>query len=346
MSFVATATGVAERWPLPDPILRFGIHLLVGRMKRKLAMLSPQVEEAFVQSMSSLPIAHDVRAANRQHYELPPEFFALSLGPRRKYSCCFYETGAETLAQAEDAALAHTINHAGIEDSQSILELGCGWGSLTLLMAELFPAAKITAVSNSALQRQTIEHIAKLRGCSNVTVVTADMNHFSTTKRFDRIVTVEMFEHMANWRVLLRRAKQWLHPDGRLFVHVFSHRTQPYRFDTSDRDDWIAQHFFAGGLMPNHGLLSRFGDIFQIEQEWRWDGTHYQRTALDWLRNFDANCWVLERILRDTYGAAAALWQRRWRLFFLSTAGLFGYAGGGEWGVSHYMLKPVSPQID
>jgi cyclopropane-fatty-acyl-phospholipid synthase len=343
MSFVAAATGAVERWPLPDPVLRLGIRLLVGRMKRKLTMLSPQVEEAFVHSMSHLPIAHDVRAANRQHYELPPEFFALSLGPRRKYSCCFYATGAETLAQAEDAALAQTISHAGLEDGQSILELGCGWGSLTLLMAERFPNASIIAVSNSNAQRRTIVRSAALRGLSNVTVLTADMNGFSPSKKVDRIVSVEMFEHMANWHVLLRRAREWLHRDGRLFVHVFSHRTQPYRFDTSDREDWIAQHFFTGGLMPSHGLLSRFGDIFQIEREWRWDGTHYQRTALDWLRNFDANCRALERILEDTYGPAAALWQRRWRLFFLSTAGLFGYAGGREWGVSHYTLKPVGP---
>ncbi|MBV8778610.1 MAG: class I SAM-dependent methyltransferase, partial [Alphaproteobacteria bacterium] len=179
------------------------------------------------------------------------------------------------------------------------------------------------------------------RGLKNITVLTADMNAFSAPSRYDRVVSVEMFEHMANWRRLLGRIRQWLAPHGRLFVHVFAHKARPYRFDHRDPADWIAQHFFTGGIMPSHGLVRQFPDLFAVEEEWRWNGRHYEKTALDWLANLDANRGVIEPILAETYGPGAGLWWRRWRLFFLATAGLFGHAGGEEWGVSHYRLRPV-----
>jgi cyclopropane-fatty-acyl-phospholipid synthase len=247
-----------------------------------------------------------------------------------------------TLDQAEARALEDTAAHADLADGQRILELGCGWGSLTLFMAERYPAAAITAVSNSHAQRRHIETEAAARGLTNITVVTADMNDFAPSALFDRVVSVEMFEHMANWRALLRRIASWLAPDGRVFVHVFAHRAQPYRFDHRDPADWIAQHFFTGGIMPSHGLMRQFPECFTVEQEWRWNGRHYQRTALDWLANFDAHRARINRILAETYGAEARVWERRWRLFFLATAGLFGHAGGEEWGVSHYRLRPSS----
>ena len=208
-------------------------------------------------------------------------------------------------------------------------------------MAERFPAARITAVSNAMAQRTHIEAQLRERGLANVTVLTADMNAFAPGARFDRVVSVEMFEHMANWRTLLERVRGWLTPQGRLFLHVFTHRTVSYRFDTTDKDDWIAQHFFTGGIMPAHGLPAAFPDLFSLEADWRWDGTHYQRTAIDWLRNFDANDRPIREILRRHYGTDAALWRRRWRLFFLATAGLFGHDAGGVWGVGHYRLAPV-----
>jgi cyclopropane-fatty-acyl-phospholipid synthase len=261
------------------------------------------------------------------------------LGPSRKYSCCFYKTDATTLQEAEEEALRQTVEHAGLADGQTILELGCGWGSLSLWMARQFPYAQVTAVSNSRSQREYIEDEAVRRSLNNLRVITCDMNRFDADARFDRIVSVEMFEHMMNWRDLLIRARSWLKPDGRLFVHIFTHRSGSYLFDRADGEDWIAQHFFTGGVMPSHHLIRQHGDIFEVEKEWRWSGTHYQRTALDWLANFDAHREEIERTLRDVYGGDTALWMRRWRWFFLATAGLFGYAGGSEWGVSHYRMK-------
>lgn len=214
-------------------------------------------------------------------------------------------------------------------------------GLAFLFMAERYPAARIVCVSNSASQRTHIEAQAAARGLDNLSVVTADMNVFSPEGTFDRIVSVEMFEHMSNWKSLLDRARGWIRDDGRLFLHVFSHRKTAYRFDHSDKADWIAQYFFTGGVMPSHGLVREFSDSFIVEKDWRWNGKHYERTALDWLDNFDKNRDEIRTIFNATYGPDAAIWMRRWRLFFLATAGLFGHANGEEWGVSHYRLRPA-----
>jgi len=299
------------------------------------------MDAEFAAVMAQRPIAEHTQAANAQHYELPARFFERVLGPRLKYSSGYYETPDATLAQAEDAALARTCQNAGLADGQAVLELGCGWGSLSLWMAESYPAASITAVSNSHGQKAFIDQQARERGLGNLTVVTADMNDFATSARFDRIVSVEMFEHMANWRALLTRMRGWLAPDGRAFVHVFAHRTAPYRFEVEDRSDFIAQHFFTGGLMPSHGLMRQYPDLFEVESDWRWSGAHYARTANDWLANFDRHEREILGIMRSVYGPDAALWARRWRRFFLATAGLFGDRAGAEWGVSHYRLAPV-----
>ena len=341
MSMISTATAVIERLPVPDTIIRLGISHLVGRTHRGRPANGEVDDETFSAAMRSFPIAANTEEANAQHYELPPDFFGLILGPHRKYSSGFFMRDGESLAEAETNALGLTCSHADLRDGQAILELGCGWGSLSLWMAAGYPAARITAVSNSHAQRQFIQQTARDRGLSNLTVITADMNEFTTPERFDRIVSVEMFEHMANWEPLLARARQWAYPDGRLFLHVFSHTGAPYRFDAADADDWIARYFFTGGIMPSHGLVRRFPHLFNVEKEWRWDGRHYQRTAEAWLANFDARSGEIDAILREVHGADAALWRRRWRLFFLSVSGLFGHDGGGAWGVSHYRLTPV-----
>lgn len=341
MSFAAQASRMAELLPLPDSLTSFGIARLVQRTQRKLATVNAGFEQDFVAAMSRRPIAEFTADANAQHYEVPAAFFELVLGPRRKYSCCLYEPNTLNLAQAEESALAETCRNAGLADGQTILELGCGWGSLSLWMAERYPHARIVAVSNSHSQRASIEATAAERGLRNLRVITADMNLFESVEKFDRIVSVEMFEHMSNWQSLLGRARQWLAPHGRLFLHVFSHRSRPYRFDPEDKSDWIAQHFFTGGIMPSHGLIRHFSHMFDVEAEWRWNGQHYRRTALDWLANFDLNAEAIGRILHDTYGADAPLWRRRWRLFFLATGGLFGFQNGTEWGVSHYRLSAV-----
>lgn len=335
---LSAAVQAFEGAPLPDLVRRAGVKLLVSRTSRRLARGGLD-EAAFAREMSARPIAEHTAEANAQHYELPADFFGLVLGPRRKYSCCLYAP-EDGLPEAEDRALAATCANALIEDGQTILELGCGWGALSLWMAEHYPKSRILAVSNSASQRAYIEREARRLRLTNLDVATCDMNVFDTGRRFDRIVSVEMFEHMSNWGRLLERARGWLKQDGRLFLHVFTHATSPYRFDRDDRSDWIAQHFFSGGVMPSRGLIRQFGRLFQVEAEETWDGRHYARTARDWLANMDAAHAEIVEVLRPVYGEATALWLRRWRLFFLATEGLFGHRDGSVWGVSHYRLKP------
>ncbi|TPQ33115.1 class I SAM-dependent methyltransferase [Bradyrhizobium guangdongense] len=339
MSVVSTIIGTAERVPLPDIVIRAAIQRLCARTALRLSGGGVARDTAFAGEMMLRPIAEHTDDANAQHYEVPAAFFADVLGPNRKYSSCFYRTDVTTLQEAEEEALRQTVEHADLADGQTILELGCGWGSLSLWMARLFPHAKILAVSNSRSQRDYVEEQARLRGLTNLRVVTADMNVFAPDGRFDRIVSVEMFEHMMNWRKLLTRVRSWLNPDGRFFMHVFTHRSGSYLFDRADREDWIAQHFFTGGVMPSHHLVRQYGDLFEIEKEWCWSGTHYQRTADDWLGNFDAGRDRIESTMRKVYGNETALWMRRWRWFFLATSGLFGHADGTEWGVSHYRMK-------
>ena len=340
MTMTSSIIGAFEGAPLPDAVRRAAVRKLVQGASRNLSGGDPESDAAFAREMAEHPIAEHVQAANDQHYELPPAFFQRVLGERLKYSCCLYPTGHETLAEAETLALAETCAHADLQDGQQILELGCGWGSLSLWMAETLPRARIVSVSNSAPQRAFIEAQARAQGLSNLTVLTADMNDFDTDQKFDRVVSVEMFEHMANWRALLTRVRRWLKPDGRLFVHVFSHRATPYRFDAEDPQDWIGQHFFTGGVMPSHGLIRQFDDLFRLESDWRWNGGHYERTAKAWLANYDRQAPDIAMVLKDVYGSSAKLWGRRWRLFFLATAGLFGHSGGLHWGVSHYRLAP------
>lgn len=342
MPFVERAIAVAERAPLPDLVTRAGIYYLVNRTKHQLARQPRSVNETFARDMSSFPIAMSTAEANEQHYEIPASFFDLFLGKRRKYSCGFYDHDDTTLDEAEEAALALTAEHADIIDGQKILELGCGWGSLTLWLAEKFPVLEITAVSNSASQRDYIMSQAQTRGFGNVTVIKADMNEFTTTERFDRIVSVEMFEHMSNWHELIDKVVSWLGPNGRIFMHVFSHKSASYRFDHTDKSDWIAQHFFTGGIMPSHDLIDHLSDLVEVEKKWRWSGDHYKKTARDWLVNYDRNSAEIDQILRNVYGPDARLWKTRWRWFFLATMGLFGHDNGDVWGISHYRLKRAS----
>jgi cyclopropane-fatty-acyl-phospholipid synthase len=339
MGLISAASKIVERVPVPDQVTRAGIDFLCGRTARSLSRTDADAELAFAREMIDRPIAINTQEANAQHYEVPADFFGLVLGPHRKYSCCYYDGKTATLADAEERALQLTVEHADLLDGHDILELGCGWGSLSLFMAQRYPKAHITAVSNSNSQREFIESEAQLRQIRNLRVVTCDMNAFSPAQTFDRVVSVEMFEHMSNWRSLFERVRSWMKPDGRFFMHVFSHRRVPYRYEVNDQADWIAQYFFTGGIMPSHNLPRQFPDLFAVEQDWVWDGTHYERTALDWLANFDARREEIMPVLQRVYGADAAIWLRRWRVFFLATAGMFGHAGGKEWGVSHYRMR-------
>lgn len=337
---IRAAVHLAERFDLPDMLSNAAIALLVGRTNRVLQASGPGATAQFARDMQGFAVAEHAEAANAQHYEVPAAFFQNVLGPHMKYSSCHYGA-ARNLAEAEAEALVLTAAHAALEPGQRILELGCGWGSLSLFMAERFRDARILAVSNSRSQRAHIMEQARRLGLGNVEVVAADINRFDPGERFDRIVSVEMFEHLSNWAAILRRARGWLEPDGRLFLHVFAHERTPYRFDHGNKADFIARHFFTGGIMPSHALIGEFANSFGVEAEWRWGGEHYARTARDWLANYDKNRGAIAEVLQDVYGRDAAIWRRRWRLFFLATAGLFGHESGQPWGVSHYRLKPT-----
>ena len=343
-----TASRLALSWVeqgfVPDAVVRRGIRRLCEQRLRELgdgdAERSAAITEAFVRSMRAAPTAPLPELANQQHYEVPADFFALALGPRRKYSCAWWPEGVENLEQAEERALAATAARAGLANGQRILELGCGWGSLTLWMAERYPASRIVAVSNSHSQREHIVAEAMRRGLVNVEVVTADMNGFDTAARYDRIVSVEMFEHMRNWESLFARVHGWLVPGGRFFMHVFCHRATPYPFEERDASDWMSRHFFSGGMMPSDELAIRVSGALRLHERWRWDGTHYEKTANAWLENLDAARPEAMQVLERVYGPEqAAVWLQRWRLFFMACAELFGHARGQEWWVSHYLFE-------
>ncbi|MFC1758257.1 SAM-dependent methyltransferase, partial [Planctomycetota bacterium] len=278
-------------------------------------------------------------SANEQHYEVPAEFFATVLGPRLKYSSCFFSSPKQSLADAEDEMLGLTCKRADIENGMRVLELGCGWGSLTLWMAEHFPHCEITALSNSTSQREFIESRARAKGLANVRVITGDMRDFTTDEMFDRVVSVEMFEHMRNYELLLRRVSSWLTPEGKAFVHVFCHRDTPYLFETEGAANWMGRHFFTGGMMPSEDLFRQFGEDLEIEQQWRVDGMHYWRTCEAWLKNLDRNRKaILTRFRRDLSAREARTSLQRWRMFFMACAELFRYRGGNEWFVAHYLF--------
>ncbi len=337
---IETAINWMERGRIPDRLIRFGIRRLLQKRLDSLAR-GGDVEQRRVQSLLQQgPIAVHADTANRQHYELPPEFFRQVLGPRLKYSACHWPDGVDRLAAAEESMLRLSCEHADLTDGQEILELGCGWGSLTLWMAERHPRSRILAMSNSAQQREWIEGQCRHRGFRNVAVHTCDINYFEPGRRFDRIVSVEMFEHVRNYHWLFGRLRGWLHADGKLFVHVFSHRHYAYLFETAGDDDWMGRHFFTGGTMPSHALLPQLAHTdFVLDRDWRIDGRHYQRTLEAWLCLMDARRAEVRPLLEATYGADADIWFQRWRVFFMACAELFGYRRGDEWGVSHYRFS-------
>ncbi len=342
-ALVAAAIDLAERGWLPDPLIRAGIRRFVRdrlqeqRQSGGSAAATGRSAAALAERLKSMPIAVAVATANQQHYEVPPEFYERVLGRRLKYSCGYWSDGTPTLDDAEEAMLALTAERAGVEDGMEVLDLGCGWGSFSLWLAERQPRTRVVAVSNSVAQGRFIAARAARSGLTNVDVVTADINRLEFPERFDRVVSVEMFEHARNYQLLLRRIRSWLRPRGQLFVHIFCHRNHAYLYDADGASNWMARHFFTGGTMPSANLLAHFQDDLALDTSWWLDGTHYARTAEAWLANLDRASRELAALFsRAGRRDEPARSIRRWRLFFLGCAEMFAFSAGREWGVRHH----------
>lgn len=341
--YVSFSRGLLEKGFLPDPVIRFGIRQL---LREKIAdenkdglELGQARKIGLINKLKTGPIAVNTSEANEQHYEVPTKFFEYVLGPNMKYSSCYYREGVTDLEEAENDMLRITCERADISDGQDVLELGCGWGSLSLFMAQKFPRGRFVGVSNSRTQKEFIDAKAAVLGVKNLDIITADMNVFEISRTFDRIVSVEMFEHMRNYQTLLAKIGRFCKEDAKLFVHIFTHRERAYLYDDTDAEDWIARYFFTGGIMPSDDLLLYFQDHFAIAQHWRVSGTHYQKTAEAWLCNMDAHRYEILPILRETYGQEYKKWWIYWRVFFMACAELWGFSNGNEWIVSHYLFK-------
>lgn len=329
-----------ERGRVPECMMRYGMRRLLAERLRHETSGGRRRQQVVRETFRQSPVAVDTDAANDQHYALPPEFFRYALGARLKYSCCLWSSEVSTLEEAEEAALLQVAERAQIEDGMRILELGCGWGSFSLWAAERFPKSTLMAISNSASQREYILGRAQVLGLKNLEVRTVDINEFHAERSFDRIVSIEMLEHVRNHERLFERIAHWLEDDGRFFVHVFSHRDFAYPFETDGDRDWMARYFFTGGIMPSHALFKSYDQHLEAEDDWTLNGMHYQKTLDAWLCRMESRREDVRRVFKDCYGNRdAERWYHRWRMFFMACSELFGYNHGREWGVSHYRFK-------
>lgn len=329
---------LAERGLLPDALVRLGIRRRLHERLREQEALPEPVRAGWLASLRSAPISAEM-LANPRHYDVSPHFFEAVLGPRQKYSAGYWPRQDTTLAEAEEAMLALCCERAGLVDGMRVLDLGCGWGSLALWIAERYPRCRVVAVSNSKLQRESIRATCQRQGLSQVEVFGADINDFAPEQRFDRVITVEVFEQARNWERLLERIAGWLTPEGQLFTHFICHRDFSYPYEDGGSGAWIAQHFSGGGIMPSEALIYEFQRHLRVERHWRVNGTHYQRTLEAWLARLDAQRERVEAALRESYGEGPhRLWRQRWRLFFMACAELFGWQDGETWHVAHYRM--------
>ena len=337
-----TTAGIrlAESGRVPDSLIRVGMRRAIAARASSLDRGEPSRKLAVIDSLGTGPVTEQPEMANEQHYEVPAALFELMLGPRLKYSSCLWDESTDSLPAAEEAMLHLTSRRAGLVDGQRVLELGCGWGSLTLWTAEHFPNSHITAITNSTSQAAFVNARAADRGLAGIHVEVADVAHFSTERRFDRLVSVEMLEHVRNYRELFARMAGWLEPDGRAFVHVFAHATTPYLYEDRGPADWMAREFFSGGVMPSHDLFSHFGEDIRVDESWRLSGRHYHKTLEAWLERLDNHRDAARQIMSGAGDPHSARTVQRWRMFLMACSELFKYRSGDPWGVSHYVLRP------
>ncbi|HEY9677803.1 MAG TPA: cyclopropane-fatty-acyl-phospholipid synthase family protein [Drouetiella sp.] len=331
---------------VPDSIIRMGIRNMLAQKleEEKAVAISAKGNQnrlsKFASELKTMPLALSTERANEQHYEVPTDFYKLVLGPRMKYSSAFWNDDTQNLQKAEEVMLALSCERAELQDGMEILELGCGWGSLSLWMAEHYPNSKILAVSNSRTQKEFIEASSAKRSLTNLEVQTCDINNFKVENKFDRVVSIEMFEHLKNYELLFRKISSWLKPDGKLFVHIFSHKEYAYHYENRDGNDWLTEYFFTGGTMPSDKLFALFNDDLQIEKQWQVNGMHYQKTVAAWIENFEKNKASIKPIFATAYGAdEVRRWWVYWKLFFFACEELFRYRDGNEWIVSHYLFE-------
>lgn len=344
MWFTQRAIHQAEQWHIPDFFIKAWIRYLCNQRLKHIQDNGPAYikknQETWVKKLKNSPIALVPEKANEQHYEVPPRLFELVLGKHLKYSSGIWNDGCDTLDQSEQDMLALTIQRAELKDNIDILELWCGWGSLTFYMSKTYPNARIVTVSNSKDQKQYIDNKCKKENITNIKVITCDMNDFSIEQTFDRVVSIEMFEHMRNYQKLLKKIAWFLKKEGKLFVHIFSHASLVYPYEDNGPGDWMAREFFSGGLMPSHTLFKDFQDDLTLIKDWKISGIHYKKTSYAWLEKMDNNKDEVLTLFEETYGKdSALLWFQRWRIFFMACGEMFGMKQGNEWWVSHYLFE-------
>lgn len=330
-------TLLAERRLLPDSLIRWGIQ---NQLKQHSLLLENQSKSDswWIEKLSRGPIAECTDTSKEQHYEVPTEYFKTVLGSHLKYSACFWNESTPSLEMAEANMLRLSCEHAELKNGQAVLELGCGWGSLSLWMAEHYPQSSITAMSHSKTQKAYIDSEIKRRGLANLTVITSDINDFEPNRQYDRIVSVEMFEHLRNHSLLFEHLNHWLKDDGRIFIHIFAHQKENYLFEVEHKRDWMAEYFFTGGMMPSINLLPTAAKQFKELNRWEINGMHYSKTLEAWLSKQDQQESTVMKHFSNAYGDDAKLWIQRWRIFYLACSELFAYNEGKEWLVMHYLL--------
>jgi len=340
---ISGAITLAEKNFFPDWLIRLGIRKL---MKEKLSELSSiyvsdgyERKKDWVDSMNKSPLAFSPKKANEQHYEVPSKFFQQVSGPRMKYSSCFWDSSTTNLYDAENQMLDITIRRSGIEDGMRVLDLGCGWGSLSIYIAEKLSQCNVVSVSNSQDQGNYILKEVQKKGLTNLSFIKADMNTLHTDITFDRIISVEMFEHMRNYRLLLNKIAGWLKKNGKLFIHIFCHNDYAYPYETNTDSDWMTRYYFTGGMMPSYDLLEYFQDDLDLEKSWKINGNHYRKTCRAWLNTQDKRREKIMEIFQQFYGDEGELWFNRWRIFWMACEELFAYNEGEEWFIGHFLME-------